>query len=696
MRRLLPILAAFGLYCLSAALLFWRPGLLSGTHYLGEGTDPFLYMWVFRFLPWATEHLKNPFIIPLAWAPYGLNITQATTTPGLALLAWPLTSWLGPVVAFNLVSLAAPALAGTTAFLLAREWAGGWAAPLLAGYIFGFSTAVFAEMWGHLQVDFVALIPLAFLALLLRLRGRISLGQFLVFFVVVGIGQFLISLEAFVMTAVFVLIFAVGYELYSGRRLASLLRGPQHSSAVAVVISYLIIAALMLPFLYYFFFDYSAIPHLLQNGSHYSTDLLNFFIPTQATYLGGQWLTAISRNFAGNGSEQLGYIGLPLAAITVIAVRKIQPAALNKALAITLLCALVFTLGPWLQIGGYKMFPLPWILLRHLPLLGNVLPSRLMVFGALLIGIACAVWLREVKAGAGIYIAVAASLVLTIPASFALPSTPWYQRLPKAQLFQGGHFKAYISRGQDVLFFPFTPYTGNAMLWQAEAGSYFKMANGYGNFIPPQLAAWPAAQMLEANIAAPGASWQIDAFLKHYGIRLLIVPKRYLATWGPVLRRAAWVAHRVGRIALFRIPNREWRAISSVPASAAQYLAVRQHFLALKRAARCVLGRHPASSRLDPAIAAAKGCLNPGFGIHKLPTRWDKLGGWLGFFHHKDLGIGVIAQGAVAKKIIEENSSAASKIYYPYPQIYNPKRSYAHSNGQLLVLYAPGKFLRPL
>jgi hypothetical protein len=81
------VLGAFTLYCAAAMLLLCRPGLLTGTDYLGYDTEPLVYIWVFKFLPAAIAHWHNPFILPLAWAPQGLNITQTPTTPSLALLA---------------------------------------------------------------------------------------------------------------------------------------------------------------------------------------------------------------------------------------------------------------------------------------------------------------------------------------------------------------------------------------------------------------------------------------------------------------------------------------------------------------------------------------------------------------------------------------------------------------------------------
>lgn len=60
--------------------------------------------------------------------------------------------------------------------------------------------------------------------------------------------------------------------------------------------------------------------------------------------------------------------------------------------------------------------------------------------------------------------------------------------VPHASLFSSGLHKSLIGRGETVLVLPFTVTDGDAMFWQVETHGYFRMTNGYGNFIPPGLA----------------------------------------------------------------------------------------------------------------------------------------------------------------------------------------------------------------
>ncbi|WP_288006096.1 hypothetical protein, partial [Acidiphilium sp.] len=72
-RSVFVVVAGFLTYLLASFALFDRTGILTGTHYVGNGADPYLYMWSFYFIPHAIVHGQNPFIISAAWAPAGLN-----------------------------------------------------------------------------------------------------------------------------------------------------------------------------------------------------------------------------------------------------------------------------------------------------------------------------------------------------------------------------------------------------------------------------------------------------------------------------------------------------------------------------------------------------------------------------------------------------------------------------------------------
>lgn len=677
---------AFALYAVASLALFYRPGLFAGTHDLGNGTDPYLYIWSFYFIPHAIAHGHNPFVIPLAWAPAGLNITQATTTPGLALLFWPLTAWAGPVVSFNVASLAAPALGATTAFLFAYVLTGRAVAAFIAGWIFGFSTYVAGALLGHLQTDFVPLVPLAFLVVALRGRGRLSALPFVLLLSMIDIGQFLISLETFVTTAIFLGLFLVVQEAAAPGGLSRARWHPAGINIGLFALCYVITAAMLAPYFYYFFSDYAQIPHVLQNGGYFCIDLLNFIIPTPVTWLGGHLFLPITNRFSGGLSEDLGYIGLPLAILTAIAVGRTWRVRQALPLIVILVVACIFALGPVLRIDGQPIMRLPWTGMQRLPLLANVVTGRLMVYAVLGIGIVCAIWLSRLQRGyfAGCAV-VAAAALLTLPNSIAGPNTGWYDPLPKTQFFQTGAYRQEIARGETVMFLPFQAANGDAIIWQTLTRGYFRTIDGYGNFIPPLYAAWPAAQMLNEDAAGPDFAPQFNLFMKHFSVSKVLVPQALWTTWGPALAEAGWRRQVEGTVAIYDMAPASWAKIPDVTVTAAQEAFDENHLRALTQAASCMLAKR--ATQLDPDAAVASGCLDPAFRAEPgPPTNWDRLAGWLGFFGGK-IGVAVTTDGAVAKLIAAHAGPGVTQIYFPYPRLYDTVTIKNGETGELIFVY---------
>src|SRR5438132_1425304 len=74
----------------------------------------------------------------------------------------PITVLAGPVVAYNLAALAAPALAGWGAFLLCRQVTRSFWPSVAGGYLFAFSSYEIGQMGaGHLNLTLVFALPLA-------------------------------------------------------------------------------------------------------------------------------------------------------------------------------------------------------------------------------------------------------------------------------------------------------------------------------------------------------------------------------------------------------------------------------------------------------------------------------------------------------------------------------------------------------
>src|SRR2546430_15888866 len=110
-----------------------------------------------------------------------------------------------------------------------------------------------------------------------------------------------------------------------------------------------------------------------------------------------------------------------------------------------------------------------WLALSRLPLLNNILPSRLMIFFYLLAGLLIAAWLSDMKtspAGERRFglLAVVAALLMLVPA-LPFPSTP--NTVPRFFPSSSVH---RIPAGSVALVFPYSSAAdARAMLWQLQA-----------------------------------------------------------------------------------------------------------------------------------------------------------------------------------------------------------------------------------
>src|SRR4029453_19200919 len=139
-----------------------------------------------------------------------------------------------PVVVYNLLALAAPALAAFTAFLLCRELTRNWYASVAGGYLFGFSSYMLGQTLNHVNLALVFLLPLAALLAVRHARGEISDRRYVVSLTAVAVAKFLIFLEV-LMTALLAGTLALGVAVVvADERLRHQLVRTAPGAAVAV------------------------------------------------------------------------------------------------------------------------------------------------------------------------------------------------------------------------------------------------------------------------------------------------------------------------------------------------------------------------------------------------------------------------------------------------------------------------------
>ena len=310
---------------------------------------------------WSLVHWKlvvtegiHPFLTHDIYAPEGFNLAWATVIPGPALLMVPLTATVGPVVAYNLLALAAPALAALTAFLLCRELTRNGYAAVAGGYLFGFSSYVLGQTLNHVNLALVFLLPLAALLAVRHARGEISDRRYVVG-PHGGAGRPVPDLPRGADVGR-----ARGDAGARGRHRRRRASGaPQLvRTAVGAGVALVAMAVIVSPYLYFALAHPNPIHEGLQPET-YVADVENLFFPTPVTWLFSQDFADVSARFAGNLTEQLAYTPLPLLIVFLCAAFAFRRTVAGRVLVTVAVVAFVGALGAHLTIGGIPSIGCP-------------------------------------------------------------------------------------------------------------------------------------------------------------------------------------------------------------------------------------------------------------------------------------------------------------------------------------------------
>jgi hypothetical protein len=554
-------LAALLLYAACSLALFGIPVLsgLSG-RVIGWGVDPASHVWFLAWWPHAIASGTNPFLTHAVWAPSGYNLAGSTAMPGPSIVLAPVTTLFGPVVSYNLLCLAAPALSAWTAFLLCRRLTGTFAPSLVGGYLFGFSTYELGQLSGHPNLAFVALVPLAVLLVVRRVSGDLSPRRFVLFLAAVLTGQFLISTEVAFTLALFgglALVLAVALSGDSARPLVV-------RTTFQVGAAYLLSALPLAPYLYYAAKGASHGPIYAFYPSFYATDAVNFLVPTPLTAFGRHEFSEVAGKFSGNISEQAGYLGLPaVGAVVALAVSRWRT-AWARLLALMFVLVAVASLGPNIRFAGNTVVPGPWVAFVHLPLVKYILPARLMMYASLLTGLAMALWLAGTPGTPvhrGARWAVAGLAVILLLPNLSLPL--WHSRLDTPAFFADGLYRDLLEPGEIIVVIPYAD-RGNSMLWQAQTHFAFRMAEGYVSVVPPpEFSRYPILKTLYDGELIPNADAELRRFLRDKGVGAIVVQDGRKGPWADLFGSIDPRPRAVGGVILYQVP----RSLRRVPAA---------------------------------------------------------------------------------------------------------------------------------
>lgn len=547
--KTLRIAAAFVIYSIISVVYFGLPVLGHfTTSYIGRGSDPISFMWCLYWWPYAVSHGLNPFMTHAVWAPTGFNLAWSTGIPGLSFVGAPFTFSLGPIASYNILMVLSPVLAAVAAYILLHHLTDTSWPSLIGGYIFGFSSYEIGHLMGHLNLTFMFVIPLCVYFVLLFFEDEIGPIRFVVLMTVALVFQFLVSNEIFAtMTVLGVIVLALAVIIFPQVRQKIVSKGKM------IVAAYLLAAVLLSPYLYYVFAF--GCPSTIYSPVIYSIDPLNFFLPTGMTLIGHSQFSAITGAFLGNVTSNDAYIGLPLLLLVLIYLLHFWRRRTGRMLLISLCLILLFSMGPVLHVTGIQSIRLPWWIFIHIPLIDTALPGRFMVFAFLIIAAIAAICLSTSRikgwyrvASCGLVFLGIVSLVPNIPGGY------WKSTTSTPPFFSNALYKDYLDKGETVLIIPYGAM-GESMLWQAETGMYFNMAEGYVGFTPRAFTDWPIVTTFYSGNSMPDYGEQLKEFLASHEVQTVIVDDSSPESFFQLFDSLGTRPQDIGGVTLYRVPG---------------------------------------------------------------------------------------------------------------------------------------------
>jgi hypothetical protein len=544
-RNLRTGLRAFGLYLLlSIATVDHGASITRSVS--GAGTDPFIFIWFFAWWPYALAHHLDLFHLDLLWHPLGLPTFWVTSIPLLGLALAPLTGLAGPVVTYNLATIAAPALSAWAAYRLYARYVGDETAALIGGYLFGFSTYEVLQDERALNLSVAVCLPWLLMVILGRLTGRHGRAAFVWRASALLTAQFLLSQE---IAALALMVGGLAWVL-------ALVYAPAYRQALKrLVIDGLAVGVVMLlalsPILL------SMVRH--RNALHlpaiwpwfFTADLADFLLPSPTNLWG--WLLR-SRVDTHSLSEAYAYIGVPwfvmVVAFTKGAFTKDTLApALPRYMMVMLGILVIASLGPLLWIDGVAT-PLvfPWVLFVHLPLTRDILPARLAVFITLLAGFMAAFFIagagdRRWRVGLGLCACVA----------LAPRPHPW-MALPDSAFFAPGRVQSVLGPHPQLLILPFA-INGPSSYWQVESRFAFTQTGGYLGFPPGPMQAYPAVRQLFGDYMDPNFPQDFARFAIGTGTDDVIIGAGTKPEMTAALATLHWPTRHVDDVTILTVPH---------------------------------------------------------------------------------------------------------------------------------------------
>jgi hypothetical protein len=475
-------IAVVGVYAALGIVPYWSYWNAGGAMIAGKGGDPATDAWFLAWVPYALTHGHNPLVTNWGNYPGGVNAITGVGMPLLGVVGAPVTWAFGAFVTTTLFFTLAFPLSAIAGYAVIREWVSWRPAAFTGGLLYGFSPYLVAHGGSHLNLTFVPLPPLIFLALTRIARGGQG-GQGLRWGLLLGglcVAQFLISAEVLAST---VIIGAIGLAVTSAVNWpAAGQRWRDATKAIAAALG-VVVVCLGYP-VYLMLAGPEHLTRPAQETRLYRGNLLAPAVPDSTMFFHTTGSARLANTFSGGTSENGLYLGLPLLVVLVAgAVMLWRRPAMKIAVVVTAV-AFVLSLGSRLVVGHHLIsaVPLPAAIFDHIPVLDNTIAARYSLYVMLGAALILALILETVQERPALTGALAVVVLLPL-----LPAWPlWLHVTQPPPYFSSAVAQESIPEGSVALTYPF-PSNADAypMVWQVAAGMRYRTPGGRF-VIPPR------------------------------------------------------------------------------------------------------------------------------------------------------------------------------------------------------------------
>jgi len=685
------------LFYLALAIVFWGiPMDFEFTSRLNISGDPAFYLWSLKWWPYAISHGLNPFLTKAWWAPFGQDLAWNASLPSIALLFSPITLSFGPVLSYNLATILSLALAPFGIYLICKSINLSQSSSMFGGLIFFFSSYVWGQLLGHLNLYVVFVIPFLIYLFILRFKNEIGSKKYILISGILLAFQFGISAEVYTtfVTFSYIALFIMFYIFRKDDNYKQLILKTALESFLAVLLS----ALLLLPYLYYIFYRYVKEP--LNDPSAYEADPLNFFIPTPITLLFGKLFEPISKNFIGNYSEEGAYLGLPLIFIIVsfISASRRSKNRFYIFLSSILIVLVIASFGPYLKSLGHRLLLIgPWYIFTKMPLIKNALPTRFTLYIDIVAAIISAIWFEKSNINKNIKYAISFLAIL-----FLMPNLDMYRgsQITYPSFISSGIYKKYIKPDENIIVFPTYAAGGvQGPLWQMKTDFYFNLSQVLAGPTPKELQEdkdvhWFLDHFIWGDMKGdinPCSEYSFLSYLSKSKVGAMLVPEDYKnQNLQKLLDTSGLKPIEVGKVIIYQIDSGYLDSkLKEAKNECSKYFSDKFSTLLSSSQKFLLDGGNP--SKLLPQYLEENGYLPKSFGYGTgSGINWTKNGGWIGQWGCPDgkgkcFGIGIVGSIDQVKPIIDKYKSQALQIFFPYPKLYNPNSS--QGKGELLMIF---------